>query len=398
MSGEQSTGRVLVVDDDRVNRMLLTRSLQREGHRVRCAEDGLEALALLHDEPCDVVLLDIVMPKLDGVSLLERIKTDPALHDVPVIMISGVDESDSVVRCIEIGADDYLPKPFDPILLRARISAGLMKKRLHELERERLRGVFSRFVPEHVVEDVLERTDDDLRLGGSRDLGTVMFTDLRGFTAFSESTAPQRVIDLLNEYFSEMTDAIFEHGGTLVSYRGDGLLAVFGAPIPLDDHADRALAAAREMLGVRLPRFNRWLGEHGLGEGFRMGIGLNSGGFMSGNVGSARQLEYTVHGDTVNTAARLEAMTKTAERSILVAESTCQALIHPPGDLAFVGEFNVRGRESTIRLWTLASVDGREAMQHEPAAQGPRTGPPPNGPIPAPPGNQQGPRSRASPE
>jgi adenylate cyclase len=366
MSGQQATGRVLVVDDDRVNRMLLTRGLERDGHRVRCAEDGLEALALLHDEPCDVVLLDIVMPKLDGVSLLERIKADPALHDVPVIMISGVDERDSVVRCIEIGADDYLPKPFDPTLLRARISAGLTKKRLHELERERLRGVFSRFVPEHVVEDVLERTDDDLRLGGSRDLGTVMFTDLRGFTAFSEATAPQRVIELLNEYFSQMTDAIFEHGGTLVSYRGDGLLAVFGAPIPLDDHADRSLATAREMLGVRLPRFNRWLGEHGLGKGFRMGIGLNSGGFMSGNVGSARQLEYTVHGDTVNTAARLEAMTKTAKRSILVAESTVQALLRPPGDLTFVGEFNVRGRESTIRLWTLASTDGPEATQDEP--------------------------------
>ena len=363
MTEERSTGHVLVVDDDRVNRMLLTRSLEREGHRVRCAENGLEALELLCEEPCDVVLLDIVMPELDGVSLLERIKGDPVLHDVRVIMISGVDETDSVVRCIEIGADDYLPKPFDPILLRARISAGLTKKRLHELERDRLRGVFSRFVPEHVVDDVLERTDEDLRLGGSRDVGTVMFADLRGFTGFSESTAPQRVIELLNQYFGEMTDAIFEHGGTLVGYRGDGFLAVFGAPIPLDDHADRSLAAAREMLEVRLPRFNRWLREHGLGEGFTMGIGLNSGGFMSGNVGSSRQLEYTVHGDTVNTAARLETMTKTAQRSILMADSTYQALVKPPTDLAFVGEYDVRGKESTIRLWTLDLPNGSAAGQ-----------------------------------
>jgi adenylate cyclase len=355
MPAELASGRVLVVDDDRVNRMLLTRSLEREGHRVRCAENGVEALELLRDDPCDVVLLDIVMPELDGVSVLEQIKADPAMHDLPVIMISGVDETDSVVRCIEIGADDYLPKPFDPVLLRARISAGLTKKRLHELERERLRGVFARFVPEHVVEDVLERTDDDLRLGGSRDLGTVMFADLRGFTAFSESTAPQRVIELLNEFFGEMIDAIFEHRGTLVGYRGDGLLAVFGAPIPLDDHADRSLAAAREMLDVRLPRFNRWLREHGLGDGFAMGIGLNSGQFMSGNVGSTRQLEYTVHGDTVNTAARVEAMTKSAERPLLLADSTRQALQSPPADLAFVGEFDVRGKESTIRLWTLGS-------------------------------------------
>ena len=371
MATEASGGRVLVVDDDKVNRMLLTRSLEREGHSVRCADNGVAALELLHDDPCDVVLLDIVMPELDGVSVLERVKSDPALQDVPVIMISGVDDTASVVRCIEIGADDYLPKPFDPVLLRARISAGLMKKRLHELEQERVRGVFSRFVPGHVVEQVLERTDDDLRLGGSRDVGTVMFTDLRGFTSFSEATPPHRVIELLNEYFSEMIDAVFEHGGTLVGYRGDGLLAVFGAPIPMQDHADRSLAAAREMLELRLPRFNRWLAEQGLGDGFAMGIGLNSGQFMSGNVGSARQLEYTVHGDTVNTAARLEAMTKSVSCSILLAESTRAALQEPPPELEFVGEFDVRGRASKVRLWTLANSPARTAPRHSIAS--PRT-------------------------
>jgi adenylate cyclase len=355
MTSGASAGRVLVVDDDRVNRLLLTRSLEREGHRVSVAENGLTALRLLREDPPDVVLLDIVMPELDGVSVLERIKSDSALQHLPVIMISAVDEIDSVVRCIEMGAEDYLPKPFDPVLLRARINAALAKKRLYELERERVRGVFSRFVPEHVVEDVLARTDADLRLGGSRDVGTVMFTDIRGFTAFSESTPPQRVIQLLNEYFGEMIDAIFTHRGTLVGYRGDGILAVFGAPIEVDDHADRALAAAREMLELRLPRFNRWLREQSLGDGFAMGIGLNSGHFMSGNVGSARRLEYTVHGDTVNTAARLEEMTKSAQQSILIAESTRRALLSPP-ELAYVGEFDVRGRRSTIRLWTLASA------------------------------------------
>ena len=343
MATDLSGGRVLVVDDDRVNRMLLTRSLELEGHSVRCAENGAEALEHLHADPCDVVLLDIVMPELDGVSVLQQVKSDPELQGIPVIMISGVDDTESVVRCIEIGADDYLSKPFDPVLLRARISAGLTKKRLLELERERLRGVFARFVPEHVVDEVLARTDDDLRLGGSRDVGTVMFTDLRGFTSFTEATAAQRVIELLNEYFSEMIDAIFEQGGTLVGYRGDGLLAVFGAPIPSEDHADRALAAARDMLDVRLPRFNHWLRERGLGDGFAMGIGLNSGHFMSGNVGSPRQLEYTVHGDTVNTASRLEGMTKTTERSILVAESTRDALLDPPDDLV------VRGRARRAR-------------------------------------------------
>jgi adenylate cyclase len=322
---------------------------------VSSAADGREALRVLREDPVDVVLLDIVMPELDGVSVLERLKRDAVLQHVPVIMISAVDEMDSVVRCIEAGAEDYLPKPFDPVLLRARINAALAKKRLHELERERVREVFSRFVPEHVVDDVLERTDDDLRLGGSRDVGTVMFTDVREFTAFAEKTQPDRVIDLLNEYFGEMIDAIFEHAGTLVGYRGDGLLAVFGAPVPLDDHADRALAAAREMLAARLPRFNRHVRDWIPGNGFEMGIGLNSGPFMSGNVGSARRLEYTVHGDAVNTAARVEGLTKSARQALLITDSTRQALLRPPSDLVYLGEFDIRGKRSTIRLWTLAA-------------------------------------------
>src|ERR1700750_2821290 len=172
--------RVLVVDDDRVNRMLLRRSLEQDGHVVRTAENGREALDVLRDAPPHVVLLDIVMPELDGVAVLERLKADDGLNHLPVIMISAVDETESVLRCIEMGAEDYLPKPFDPVLLRARLNAGLAKKRLHDLEHERVRSVFSRFVPEHVVDDVLERTDDDLRLGGSRDVGTVMFTAIRG--------------------------------------------------------------------------------------------------------------------------------------------------------------------------------------------------------------------------
>ena len=348
---------ILVVDDDPLNRKLLVRLLEQEGHRVETAANGREALERVPEEPPDVVLLDIVMPELDGISVLERLKADPALQHVPVIMISAVDELESVVRCVEIGAEDYLPKPFDAVLLRARINAGLTKKRLYELERERVRGVFSRFVPEHVVDDVLARMDGDLRLVGSRDVGTIMFTDIRGFTAFTETSPPDRVLEILNQYFDEMIEAIFAWGGTLVGYRGDGLLVVFGAPIPFDDHADRALAAAREMLGARLSRFNTWLVDKGLGDGFRMGIGLNSGPFMSGNVGSARRLEYTVHGDTVNTASRIEGMTKTLERSILLADSTRLALLSPPDDLSYAGEFEVRGRASGINLWTLAGAD-----------------------------------------
>jgi class 3 adenylate cyclase len=347
---------ILIADDDAVSRKLLRRLLEQDGHTVRAAANGREAMDMFGEEPSDVVLLDILMPELDGISVLEQLKATSGANDVSVIMISAVDETGSVVRCIEIGADDYLPKPFNPVILRARINAGLAKKRLHDLERARVHDVFSRFLPEHVVDDVLARTDDDLRLGGALTVGTIMFTDLRGFTAFTERRAPELVIEALNHYFDETSDAILEHGGTLVAYRGDGFLAVYGAPIEVEDHADRALATARELVEVRLRRFNEWLQKNGVGEDVRMGVGLNTGQFMAGNVGSLRRLEYTVHGDAVNTASRIEGMTKTLGSPILLAESTRRALLRPPDDLQHVGEHEVRGKDSAVSLWTVDGV------------------------------------------
>ncbi len=275
LSETPGTGSILVVDDDRVNRTLLARTLERSGHTVTTAENGLEALRVLADAVPDVVLLDVVMPELDGMSVLERMKDDAALRDVPVIMISALDDFDSVVRCIELGAEDYLPKPFDPVLLRARIRAGLDKRRLHELERARVRDVFARFLPESVVDEVLVRANGDPRLGGVRLVGTALFSDLRGFTTFAESTPADVVIDVLNRYFSEMSDAVLDNGGTLVSYLGDGIFAVFGAPIASDDHADRALATAREMVYERLAALQRaGFATRVHGDDFRMGVGI----------------------------------------------------------------------------------------------------------------------------
>lgn len=220
-------------------------------------------------------------------------------------------------------------------------------------ERQRTHDSFARFVPEAVVAELMQRGDGDPRLGGVRREATVLFSDLRGFTTYSETLEPDLVIDVLNRYLSEMTEAIMEHGGTLVSYMGDGIMAIFGAPIEQADHADRSLAAAREMLETRLPRFNEWMRSQGLGEGFEIGIGLNSGEVMSGQVGSERRLEYTAIGDTTNTAARLEGMTKGTPHMLFVADSTKDLLSDGAG-LAFVDELPVRGREATIGVWTLA--------------------------------------------
>jgi adenylate cyclase len=221
-------------------------------------------------------------------------------------------------------------------------------------EREQARDAFARFVPESVVDEVL-RSADGARLGGVQREGTVMFSDLRGFTSFAETLEPAVVIGSLNRYLTAMSEAILDHGGTLVAYMGDGIMAVFGAPLAQDDHADRALAAAREMLD-RLEGFNAWLRQEGLHEGFKMGIGLNSGQVMSGHVGSERRLEYTALGDTTNTAARLEGMTKGTPYQLYVADSTRSRLREPADDLVEVGEFEVRGRTATVKLWSLREV------------------------------------------
>jgi adenylate cyclase len=245
---------------------------------------------------------------------------------------------------------------------------------LAAFERERVRDVFSRFVPEAVVDQVLARTDKDLRLGGVSLESTVMFTDLRGFTTFSEALPPARVIECLNVYLSEMTEAIQEHGGTLVSYEGDGIMAVFGAPIEQPDHADRAIAASREMLTERLPKWNQWLREQEVSDGFKMGIGLNTGMVVSGNVGSERRLEYTAIGDTTNTASRLQGMTKGQSHLLFFADTTKERLQQELNDLVFIDEFEVRGRQQPVKIWSIedasdAAFEGRMADGYGAAAK-----------------------------
>jgi adenylate cyclase len=244
---------------------------------------------------------------------------------------------------------------------------------LAAFERERVRDVFSRFVPDAVVDQVLARADADLRLGGQQMEGTCMFTDVRGFTTFSETLTAAQVIEILNVYLSEMSEAILNHGGTLVAYMGDGIFAVFGAPIEQSDHADRALAAGREMLTERLPRFNALMEERGLPAAFRMGVGLNSGPFMSGNVGHERRLEYTAIGDTTNTAARLEGMTKGQPYSLFMSDTTKEALTQSVDDIVFVDEFEVRGRQSKVKIWSVEdarseAIDARMKSRRPDAA------------------------------
>ena len=224
---------------------------------------------------------------------------------------------------------------------------------LNLFERQRVHDLFSRFVPEPIVDQVLAHTDEDLRLGGEERIVTVMFTDIRGFTSYSEGRPPEQVIEMLNRYLTGMSNVILDHGGTLISYIGDGIMAVFGAPIDQPDHADKALDAAREMTGETLARFAQTLREEGYEKEFRIGVGLNSGTVMAGNVGSERRLDYTAIGDTVNTASRLEGMTKGTPYMVFASDSTREMLSSKPEDLVFVDELAVRGRTTAVKVWAL---------------------------------------------
>ena len=229
---------------------------------------------------------------------------------------------------------------------------------LSAFEREQVRDVFARFVPEAVVDQVLKRADADLRLGALEVEGTALFTDLRGFTSASEHLPAEAVLDMINRHLDGLVDAVLGHGGTLVSYTGDGIMAIFGAPIEQADHAQRAFAAGREMVETRLPRWNEWLRDNDMGIGFKMGVGLNSGPFMSGNIGSAQRLAYTAMGDTINTASRIESMTKGTPYMLFVSDSTKSLLPESKAEeLVYIDEVEVRGRTSRVKLWALPTPD-----------------------------------------
>ena len=312
-----SAARLLVADDNKVNRLLLVRNLELMGHAVATAENGRVALEQLRGSRFDLVLLDMEMPEVDGFAVLAAMKHDLALRDVPVIVTSSLEGIDHVVRCVELGAEDYLHKPVNPVLLKARIGASLEKKRLRDQQKELL----SRFAAPEVAAD-LEQSG--FAIGGRRVRATVMFVDIRDFTPLAESQPPEETIELLNNYYALMFDAIGGHGGIVTLMIGDGLMAVFGAPLPLPDHEENAVRAAQEMTEL-IALFN----EERIASSrppIRIGIGIASGEMIAGYAGTKARATYTCVGNTVNLAARIEAHTKSAGRAILMDRATRDAL------------------------------------------------------------------------
>jgi class 3 adenylate cyclase len=327
-------GRILVVDDNRVNRLLLGRGLEEQGHSVQFAEHGREALDMLGEGRFDLVLLDVEMPEVDGYQVLAELKDDPHLRDLPVIMTTALDELDSVVRCIEMGAEDYLTKPVNPVLLKARVQSSLEKKRLRDEQRE----LISKFATREVAEDLLT---SGFSLGGKFVEAAALFCDIRSFTSIAESQGPAETIELLNDYYTLMMDAIGSEGGVVNQMVGDGLMAIFGAPSPTPDFRMRAVNAARQMVEL-VELFDREQAALGKVQ-ITIGIGIASGPVIAGYTGTQQRATYTCVGDTVNLAARLEAHTKVVDRPILIDEHTRSGLnghvpVEPHGELLLKGK------------------------------------------------------------
>ncbi len=336
-------GNLLIVDDNKVNRLLIGRNLEQLGHKIAFAENGRQALEMLRAQSFDLVLLDIEMPEVDGFQVLEQLTHDSSLCHIPVVMITSVDELASVVKCIEMGAEDYLHKPINPVLLKARVEASLEKKRLRDMQRELIR----KFATEEVAEELLKT---GFSLGGKWVDATAMFCDMRGFTTIAESQSPAETIELLNDYFALMMDAISGEGGIVNQMVGDGLMAIFGAPLPRSDHRQCAVRAAIQMIEM-ITTYS--VERQALGKSpIHIGIGIASGQMIAGYTGTQRRATYTCVGDTVNLAARLESHTKVIGQPVLIDESVRQALDENIR-VEDVGMIDIKGKRLPVQVYAV---------------------------------------------
>ncbi|MCP4400570.1 MAG: response regulator [bacterium] len=362
-------GHILVVDDYPINRQKLTKLLEQLGHTVTTAENGKQALEKIERESLDLMLLDILMPEMDGYQVLEHLNHHDISRSLPVIVVSALDEMDSVIKCIEMGAEDYLPKPFDPVLLKARISASLEKKRLNDLEiaqrkeleelntalevrNEFIRKTFGRYLSDDIVNTILE-SPEGLVLGGEKRVVTIMMTDLRGFTAIGERLPPETVVSMLNVYLNVMTEIVFKYQGTIDEFIGDAILAIFGAPFQREDDAKRAVACALEMQSA-MEEVNLINRKAGFPE-VEMGIGINTGGVVVGNIGSDKRTKYGIVGSHVNLTSRIESYTVGVQ--IYISEETknaCGSLLR----IDSLMEVMPKGVKEPITIYEVGGIGG----------------------------------------
>ena len=336
-------GKILVVDDHPTTRLKLSLGLQKQGHITVEAENGKQALEKLRSDSFDLMLLDIVMPEMDGYQVLDEMKKDVKLRDMPVIVISANDDLENIVHGIELGADDYLPKSCDPVLLKARIGACLEKKRLRDQQRK----ILHTFATQEIAEELMS---NGFNLGGKRMDATILFADIRSFTTYAEQNDAEEVLETLNEYFAAMFEPIASYGGIVNQILGDGLMALFGTVQRNGDHHKQAVLTAIDMMKV-LEKLNHERTAEGKTE-INIGIGIASGDVMAGYAGTQHRATYTCVGDTVNLAARIENYTREVNQPILIDSSTRECL--PDSILVnSLGSITPKGKTTPVKIYSV---------------------------------------------
>ena len=376
---DPSSTTLLVVDDDEANRDMLSRRLQRLGYRVATAVDGRAALALIEAERFDLILLDIVMPELNGYEVLQRLQANDQLRHIPVLVLSASDELDTAVRCIELGAEDYLPKPIDSVLLRARIGACLEKKRLHDQEQrhvatiERMASELSdwnrtlerrvkeqlarleradrlkQFLPSQVAEQIVSTGDESLLESHRRHIA-VLFCDLRGFTAFSETAEPEEVMGILQEYHQAVGGPIAAHEGTVEHFAGDGLMIFFNDPLPCAEPEMQAIQLAMALRACMSDISAGWR-QRGYDLGF--GMGVAAGYATLGCIGFAGRFHYGAIGSTVNLASRL--CDEARDGQVLLNART-RAAVGDRAEFELLPDLTLKGFSRPVRAFKVVSI------------------------------------------
>jgi adenylate cyclase len=298
---------ILVVDDNGINRDMLARHLLRQGYQIAMAENGRQALEMLRAQPFDLMLLDIMMPGMTGYDVLERCRTDPSLPRLPIIVISAVDEIESVARCIELGAEDYLLKPFSRVLLRARIGASLEKKRLHDQEQAYLEQIRAeRARSEALLLNILPgpvaaRLKQEEKIIADRfEAITVLFADIVGFTGLWSRRSPAELVEYVNGIFCDFDQLTEQHGLEKIKTIGDAYMAAGGLPTPREDHVEAVAELALDIRDLAAATTGPD------GRPLRMRIGIDTGPVVAGVIGRTK-FSYDLWGDTVNTADRMQA-------------------------------------------------------------------------------------------
>lgn len=363
--------RILVVDDVAENREIVQMRLESQGYEVTTAVDGEDGLAKVASTSPDVILLDVMMPKMDGFEVCRRLRADPTAPFVPIILLTARAETSDLVAGLDAGADDYLYKPIEHATLVARVRAMLRIKRLHDQVQHQARelaawndklaervaaqveeiehvGKLRRFLAPQLAE-MLGKGDDSILRNHRRDIA-VLFCDLRGFTAFAEQAEPEEVMALLGDFHGAVGPAIREHEGTLDRFTGDGLMVFFNDPLPCPDPAHRAVRLAVAMReGVRTVS-DKWQRR---GQSIGFGVGIAQGYATLGQIGFEGRSDYTAIGTTPNLAARL--CGEAADGEILVSSRVADAV----GDIAElqpVDAKNLKGFSRPVLAWSVVAM------------------------------------------